>query len=187
MGLKRRGLLFLFFSATLALVLLKIATSPRSLVASHSYSEWTQLQLSRQPVNGSTKSETTPLSTSPSHWYVLVVNTIGQQTAGLKSLLSIQRMIGSFELPMYVVEPFIEKSVVHTCLPQANPDKLLSFHDFYDIARYNDASRNQGWAEMVSLDNYTHNATLNVIYVRICKNNYGCLDPRDEQSLKPPR
>ena len=86
--------------------------------------------------------------------YVVVVNTIGQQAAGLKSFLSIQCMIGSFNLPMRVVEPFIENSGVHLHLPQPDPDKLLSLHDFYNIAHYNYVSRKQGWAEVVSLKTF---------------------------------
>ena len=123
--------------------------------------------------------------TARSHGYVLVLKTPGQQSSGLKSFLSVQCWVGSFNLPLYVVEPFIENSKVHT-LPNTNLDQLFSLEDFYDIAHYNTLSRKQGWAEVVSWGNFAQNAPKNVIYIRV-KNprHMECYD-FDHEPLKSP-
>ena len=95
-------------------------------------------------INTSTKQEYRSSQGSagskPGNGYVLILRTRkgGQLVCGLKSFLSIQCLIGSFDLPMHVVEPFITNSFVHTN-PERGPEQLVSFKDLYDFDKYNSA------------------------------------------------
>ena len=105
---------------------------------------------------------------TPKRGYVLTLHYVktGQQAVGLRSFISQQCWLGSFDLPMYIVEPFIEDSLVHTAPDY--PDftgNVLRMSDFFDMDHYASASRKEGWGEVVSWDSYKQNAPRNVIIV----------------------
>ncbi len=100
----------------------------------------------------------------------LVINSFtaqSQQAVGLRTLMSAQCWIGSFGLPMYVVEPFIENSIVHTrAQPQRNT-KLLSLSDFYNMEHYNVVSKQQGMTELTTWGDFIDNAPRQVIFITL--------------------
>ena len=68
-----------------------------------------------------------------------------------------EKLIG----PVYVVEPFIERSFTHG-LPHNN---TLRFSDFFDIDVYNKVSVEDGYAELASWEDFLQNAPRSVVLV----------------------
>ena len=68
-----------------------------------------------------------------------------------------EKLIG----PVYVVEPFIDGSVIHG-LPRNN---TLRFSDFFDIDVYNKVSVEDGYAELASWEDFLQNAPRSVVLV----------------------
>ncbi len=97
--------------------------------------------------------------------YVLGIHFNGQQSAGIRSLTSLQCWVGSFNLPMYVVEPLIVESVVHTVANESQTNGLR-LRDFFDIHRYNERTKNLGYRELASWEDFMLNAPRNVVIVR---------------------
>ena len=98
-----------------------------------------------------------------SHGYVLSLHYPGQQGAGLSSLTALQCSIGSLDLPMFIVEPFINASHLS---PWGN-DTLLTVHDYFDINHLNAASRKIGYAELATWDEFLQKAPRNVVFLEL--------------------
>ena len=72
-----------------------------------------------------------------SHGYIMNLNYPGQQGSGMRTLVSLQCSMGSFGLPMYIVEPFIVKSTLSSL------EGSLRLSDYIDLNHFNTASRNE--------------------------------------------
>ncbi len=98
--------------------------------------------------------------------YVVIFRfmSVSQQAVGLRSFVSAQCWVGSFNLPMYIVQPFIEDSVVHT-LPRKS-SRVLTMSNFIDMEHYKSETRREGWGQVVSWTDFLQNAPRNIIYVQ---------------------
>ena len=106
-------------------------------------------------------------STSPEpRGYVLTLKYGGQQGAGVRSLLSQQCWAESFHLPMYIVEPFIEESICGIPSDLTKTENVLRMSDFFDIDHFNEASRNDGYAEVASWEDFLRSAPRKVIVIQ---------------------
>ena len=97
--------------------------------------------------------------------YVVVLKYGGQQGSGMRSLSVLQCTLGSFYDNFYIVEPFLGESNIG---PHNNESgEGVNFSMLFDFDSFNAESRQMGYPEMVTLDEYLHNAPKNVIYVHV--------------------
>ena len=113
-----------------------------------------------------TASTEVPLESSSEKGYVLTLKYGGQQGAGVRSLLSQQCWAESFHLPMYIVEPFIEESICGIPSDLTKTENVLRMSDFFDIDHFNEASRNDGYAEVASWEDFLRSAPRKVIVIQ---------------------
>ena len=106
-----------------------------------------------------------PLDSDPSiHGYVIALRYSGQQGAGMKALLSLQRWVRDVRLPVKIVEPFILTSVLGAYKSSAAQE--FKFSDLFDLTRFNDVSRSEGVAELISWDTYVAQSPSNAVLVK---------------------
>ena len=106
----------------------------------------------------------------PKHGYVLTHRFSGQQGAGILALLSQQCWVGSFNLPMYIVEPFFGNSVAVSrppLPPEDNGTTLLRFSDYFDSEYFNSVSDTHGYARLASWEDFEQNAPRSLILVQV--------------------
>ena len=113
-----------------------------------------------------TASTEVPLKSTSEKGYVLTLKYAGQQGAGVRSLLSQQCWAESFHLPMYIVEPFIEESICGIPTDLTKTENVLRMSDFFDIDHFNEASRNSGYTEVASWEDFLRIAPKKVIVVQ---------------------
>ncbi len=113
--------------------------------------------------------------TASSKGFALLLLYSGQQSVGLRALISLQCMIGSFKLPVRVVEPFVEQSKF---LAYPKHDKVPKMKDLFDIDRYNSISETQGSAELATWEDFTENAPRSVVLVRLSSSSCSCMRGR---------
>ncbi len=113
----------------------------------------------------STPQETT--AEQQKHGYVLINQfpSFAQQAVGFRVFLSPQCLLGSFNLPMYIVEPFIQNSIVHTHAQPRKKSTVLSLSDFYDLDHYNEQSKRQGMAEVTTWRDFVDNAPREIVFL----------------------
>ena len=97
------------------------------------------------------------------HGYILTLQFSGQQAAALRALVSQLCWVGSFCLPMYVVEPFIHNNQVG-CI--SNSGGLRS-SEYFDIHKFNEASTRDGYAELVTWEDFMKNAPRRTILLKM--------------------
>ena len=108
------------------------------------------------------RTSTEPSNPSTSlNGYVLVMRYSGQQGAGVAALVALQRWVRDVRLPMLIVEPFIQNSVLGAYR------ESLKFSDVFDLESFNRASRSEGMPEVVPWDAYVSRAPPNAVLVRI--------------------
>ena len=102
--------------------------------------------------------------------YALTLSYLGQQSSGVRSLVSQQCMVGSLHLPMYVVEPFIRESIFEG-FKRHQQDYVThhtpSLKDHFDIDHYNAASKEKGWAQLAPWEDFVQHAPQKVVFVRL--------------------
>ena len=115
----------------------------------------------------------TEQTTSPSrgHGYILSLSDGGQQGAGARGLVSQQCWAGSFGLPMYIVEPFIQSSTFDNTINAHSIKSALKFRDYFDIKHFNHISENKHYPQLASWEDFLKNAPRQVIYVNMRKRN----------------
>ena len=101
------------------------------------------------------------------HGYILSLAYSGQQGSGIRALASQQCWVGSFSLPMYIVEPFIYNSAIGNFPNGDNVTHVLRFSDYFDIEHFNSKSVNDGLTRLVTWENFLHNAPRNIIFVKM--------------------
>ncbi len=103
--------------------------------------------------------------------YILTLTYTGQQSAGLRGIMSQQCWAASFNLPMTIVEPFgINSSLCNrakawTTLDRGEP--LTRFSDYFDIIHFNQHAIAAGNPPLVSWEEFLHKAPRKVIVVYI--------------------
>ena len=90
--------------------------------------------------------------------HVLVLTYAGQQGAGIRALSSLQQWISNPGLPMKVVEPFIQNSVLGIHPAKKANGKSIRFGEMFDLDNFNDVSRRSGQAEMIPWSVYRASA-----------------------------
>ncbi len=98
--------------------------------------------------------------------YVLTLRYNGQQSAGVRSLLSQQCWIGSYNLSMFVVEPFLRDSYVEA-LPDQTANRTLMMRDFFDMEHLSNATKSLGYAQLASWPDFVENAPHKIIYIQM--------------------
>lgn len=95
--------------------------------------------------------------------YILTLQYSGQQAGGITALISQQCWLGSFGLPMLLVEPFVSHSIL-SAYPES-PDSTPKFSDYYDIEHYSTASTAMGYGQLVTWEEFSRQAPHEVILV----------------------
>jgi hypothetical protein len=90
--------------------------------------------------------------------YALVLRYSGQQGAGVRALSSLQQWISNLGLPIKVVEPFIQNSVLGIHPAEKANGKSVRFGEMFDLDNFNDVSRRKGLAEMIPWSVYRASA-----------------------------
>ncbi len=97
--------------------------------------------------------------------YILSLRYSGQQSAGIHAIVSQQCWMGSFHLPMLLVEPFIKNSFVVAHLE--NSTSALKFDDFFDMNLYSRASVAEGYGQLASWEEFLERAPRKVILIAV--------------------
>lgn len=106
----------------------------------------------------------------PGYGFVLTLEYTGQMVAGLRALLSQQCWISSFSLPLVIVEPFANGSLLrnsHQLWSEHNDRPIAQFRDLFDLEHFNEQSRMAGNPELVSWEHFYNSAPRNLIVVTI--------------------
>jgi len=96
--------------------------------------------------------------------YVLVLKYAGQQGVGVKSLVSLQRWVRDVNLPMMIIEPFVQDSVLGTYRKSLQE---LRFSDMFDLENFNHVSQSEGVTELIPWEEYVKCAPARAVLVRI--------------------
>lgn len=103
-------------------------------------------------------------SSSSMYGYVVAMQYSGQQGTGIQALMSLQCWIGSFNLPMLILEPILNETQFIS-FSNVFKTSLIQFSDLFDISRFNSASASMKFAQLGSQDHFYKNAPRKVIYV----------------------
>ena len=101
---------------------------------------------------------------SSMYGYVVAMRYSGQQGTGIQALMSLQCWIGSFNLPMLILEPILNETEFIS-FSNVFETSLLQFSDLFDISQFNSASESMKFAQLGSQDHFYKNAPRKVIYV----------------------
>ena len=100
---------------------------------------------------------------------VLVVRYSGQQGAGVVALSSLQRWVRDVRLPMMIVEPFLQQSVIgNRQLSASGPS--VRFSDMFDLEHFNEVSRSEGAPEIIDWSTYIANGPHKAVFVDMVSN-----------------
>ena len=107
------------------------------------------------------------------HGYVTALLYSGQQGTGIQALMSLQCFVGSFNLPMYIVEPVMINTSFGSRLKLTsdNFNSILKFSDLFDFSHFNNASRKMEFTEIRSENDFYTNAPTKVILVESHRSN----------------
>ena len=121
--------------------------------------------------------------------YLLARSYLGQQSTGIRSLVSQQCIVGSLNLPMYVVEPFIPESRFEGFrrpVQDYMTNHVPAMKDYFDIDQYNAASEDKGWAKLAPWEDFVKNIPQKVIFVWLNITAECVCMARDEPKLSSP-
>ena len=100
-------------------------------------------------------------TTEKKHGYIVTLGFSGQQASGMQALVSQLCWVGSFGLPMYVVEPFIRNNTVGCILNRGEP----RFSEYFDLRKFSEASTREGYTELASWNDFMKNAPRRTILI----------------------
>ena len=107
----------------------------------------------------------------PDHGFVLTLEYTGQLIAGLRALLSQQCWLSSFRLPLVIVEPFSNNSLLrhsHRLWRDHSEDHpTVLFRDLFDVDHLNEQSHMTGNPVLSTWENFLRVAPRKVILVTI--------------------
>ena len=86
--------------------------------------------------------------------FVMALTYSGQQGAGIQALMSLQCFVGSFSLPMEIVEPVISSTRFESFSSSTNNHSLVTFSDMFDRKHFNDISVDAGLARLISQEEF---------------------------------
>ena len=92
---------------------------------------------------------------------VLVMRYSGQQGSAVKALDSLQRWIRDVHLPMVIVEPIVQKSVMGV------RQQGVRFSDLFDLDQFNAVSRNEGVPGLLDWPTYLAKAPRTAVLVKM--------------------
>lgn len=128
------------------------------------------------PLERRTKARVNPETLPPSekgnqvnatkYGYVLALQYHGQQTAGIRSLLSHQCWVGSSGLSMLVVEPLLRDSYVEVIRTQGGLNDAFSMADYFDMEKFESGIRQMSYGRLTSWEDFLENAPRNIIHVQ---------------------
>lgn len=90
--------------------------------------------------------------------YVVGLSYSGQQGAGIQALTSLQCFIGSFNLPMRILEPLIGSTKFESYHSLGDLSSSVSFSDMFDIVHFNHISERAGLASLAPIEEFTKDA-----------------------------
>lgn len=103
--------------------------------------------------------------------FVLTLEYTGQLVAGLRALLSQQCWISSFGLPLVIVEPFSNNSLLqhshHMWREYSHSSPIVRFRDLFDLDHFNEQSRITGNTIMATWEKFVHVAPRKIVFVTI--------------------
>ena len=99
--------------------------------------------------------------------FVLVMRYAGQQGAGIRALKSVQKWIKDLGLPMMIVEPFLQNSVMGIHPQKKGEEQSVKFSDMFDMDTFNAVSRSEGSPEMIAWSDYITNATREAVFIEM--------------------
>ena len=95
--------------------------------------------------------------------YIAGMRYSGQQGAGVSALFALQRWVKDVRLPMVIVEPFIQNSVLGSHR-RSGPD--VKFSEMFNLENFNRVSRREGVAEVVPWETYLARSPVRAILVK---------------------
>ena len=102
------------------------------------------------------------------HGYIMVLRYSGQQGAGVRALVSLQRWVRDMHLPMMIVEPFLQKSVMGIHRPRSAANaRGVRFSDMFDLDHFNRVSRSEGGPEIIDWPSYLDKMPRKAVLVRM--------------------
>ena len=84
---------------------------------------------------------------TPVYSFILVLQYAGQQGAGVNEVQSVYTEMDI--MPMMVVEPFLQNSVMGVHPQMKGEEQGVKFSDVFDIDLFNTVSRSEGSPEMI--------------------------------------
>ena len=100
--------------------------------------------------------------------FILTVRFGGQQGAGLLALVSQQCFISDLGIPAYIVEPFLDDSVLyHTDLKTTDSRNKLKFSDLFNLDTFNRESQKLGYEPIVRLEYFLNQVPDKAIIVEL--------------------
>ena len=121
------------------------------------------------------------------HGYLMTLEYAGQLMASLQALQSQLCWVSSFQLPLVVVEPYLENSTLRNSYRLwnqylENSASIVHFHDVLNIKSFNEYSQMAGRPVLKSWKHFYNSAPRKVIVVTIDNVHYfQCLQFRDEK------
>ena len=109
--------------------------------------------------------------------YIVANGYSGQQGSGVRALVSLQCWASSFSLPMYIVEPYIERYSLGSRLKSKELKDVMKFSDYFDMDHFNNASIEEGTPPLISVEHFIEKAPRQTIVVRL-HNDYTCRKKR---------
>ena len=113
------------------------------------------------------------LNQTDSFGYIVSNAYSGQQGSGVRALLSLQCWAASFQLPMYIVEPYIERYSLSTRLKHDDITNPTKFSDYFNMDHFNNVSMQENLPPLVSWEIFIDDAPRNAI-VALIHNDFGC-------------
>ena len=95
------------------------------------------------------------------------------------ALKSVQRWIKVLGLPMMIVEPFLQNSVMGVHPQMKGEEQSVKFSDMFDMDSFNAVSRSEGSPEMIAWPDYITNAPRKAVFIEMI------IIPR-EKKFQPP-
>ena len=105
---------------------------------------------------------------SKENGYVVALRYSGQQGAGIQALMSLQCWAASFNLPIRILEPIINRTVFVSVPNERSislSNKFLRFSDLFDIQHFNSISESIGYVSVGTREDFFTSAPRDVIYV----------------------
>ena len=108
---------------------------------------------------------------STQYGYAYILDTLGQQSAGMRGVLSLQCWVASFGLPVHIVEPVIVSGHLTSASKQFLEGKhdTLTFSDIVNVTHFNEESRKEGFPTLVGAKEFLNKAPRKKVVLKMFK------------------